>query len=126
MTKEDLIIQKLLKIAENQQKILQKLAQQANPAQQDVTLLDHTVNTAGTILSMPLTATTIPKSGGGYTVTVEGFPPVRENNPKDIERDNKLKTNFKAVFDTQLKNQQRGDLLNSLALVYKNKAAGVA
>ena len=124
MDKETLIIQKLLKIADNQQKILQRLAQAQDT---NVDYLHRAVQTAGVNMSQPLslTAFVTPKDGG-YTVTVDGFPAVSEGDPKDVQRDNAVKTSFKKNFDNQLQAQQKGELLNSLALVYKNKAAGVA
>lgn len=124
MDKQTLIIQKLLKLADKQQKILERLAQAQDT---NVDYLRRAVQTAGVNLSQPLslTAFVAPKDGG-YTVTIDGFPPVNEGDPKDVQRDNAVKVAFKKNFDNQLQAQQKGELLNSLALVYKNKAAGVA
>src|ERR1700722_15866235 len=111
MNKDTLIIQKLIKIAENQQKILERLAQTQDP---NVEYLRRAVQVAGINLTpkpLALSAFVSPKQGGGYTVMVDGFPPVQENVPQDVERDNNAKMSFKKNFDNQLQSQQKGDLL---------------
>jgi hypothetical protein len=57
---------------------------------------------------------------------VDGFPPVQENVPQDVERDNNAKMSFKKNFDNQLQSQQKGDLLGSLVMTYSNKSGAVA
>lgn len=124
--KEKLLAQKLLKIAQNQQAVLEKLAQQVQNS--SVEYLRNVAQVAGVNANPPvsLNATVMPKDGGGYTITLDGFPPVKQNDPKDVQRDNSLKMSVKKNFDNQLQAQGRGDLLNSIALIYNNKPVGTA
>ena len=122
MDKETLIIQKLFKIAEKQQRLLEKLAQSADP---NLEYLSRVVQTAGANLNSPLmlSALVSHKVGGGYTISIDGFPPVQEGNPKDAQRDNAIKMGFQKNFEGQLQAQQRGQLLNNIALIYSNRAS---
>jgi hypothetical protein len=124
--KEKLLAQKLLKIATNQQKIIQRLAQQTDP---NIEYLRNVVQVAGANANPPVALSAFIASKGqtgGYTVTVDGFPPVNDNNPKDVQRDNASKMSFKKNFDNQLQAQNKANLMDSLAIIYKNKPAGVA
>jgi hypothetical protein len=117
--KEKLVIQKLLNIAEKQQKVIRKLAQEQD---QNIDYLRRAVQVAGVNANPPvsLTAFVVHKSGG-YSVTVDGFPAINRNDPRSVEKDKNLKMSFKGAFDNQLKAQNRTDLLNSLVLIYNNK-----
>jgi hypothetical protein len=138
-TKQKLILEKLVKLAQSQQKVLNKLAQIAN-VQQDVRTeqsaqadvpktieyLKGAVQLAGVNTSPPISGltakvTATPGHDGGFTIIVDGFPPVKLNDPKDVQRDNALKMAFKKTFDAQLSAQGKAALLNNLAIMYNNK-----
>lgn len=89
--KEANIIAKLIKIAENQQKIIQKLAQEVDP------MVAYLGRAAATAIANAMTS-------GSPTVNADGsgnYTVIMANTPEDNEIRTKVKDQFYRMIETQ-------------------------
>lgn len=121
MNKEELIIRKLLKVVANQQKILTKLAQTADP---NIKYLTDAAQVASMNSGLNATHVTVTSTGGGSgqastgTVIGQGYMVTVGGAPKNNQLRQKFMDTLKRQVATQKPDQP--DLASNLSIIFSD------